>query len=315
MQYSLTIPGFEDHQLVVDTGGFWSSAKLLIDGEPAPKGPKRGQFALQRLDGSEAVAHFRITNPLDPVPQVVIDGQAFTLTEPLKWYQWLWSGLPFVLVIIGGALGGLFGGIALAVNGRVFRTKLNSLARYSLTGLISLGAVIAYLISATLFNLTIHGFAPKVAREFRSEAGNFSVQTPYTLKETSQLVDTDVGKIEFHMFVGERGNESIMVGYSDYPVELMQTSNAERVLDGSRDGVVGNTKGELASEIQISLDGYPGRELTININIENVQAMVMRCRFFLVQNRLYQVVALVPKGKGNDKYIDDFLQSFTLLDP
>lgn len=313
MQYPLTVPGFENRQLVVESSGIWSGAKLLIDGEPAPKGPKRGQFVLHRFDGSEAIAQFRGTNFLDPIPQVVIDGKPFSATEPLKWYQWLWCGLPFVLAIIGGALGGLFGGIACAINGRVFRYNLNGLAKYLLTGLVSLGAVVAFLISATLFNLTLLSFAPKVAREYRSEAGNFSVQTPYTLKESSESLDTQVGEIEIHSFLGERGNESVSVGYTDYPAELVRVSDPERILDGSRDGAVENVNGELVSETRISLDGYPGRELTISIIAENKQEIVLRGRVFLVENRLYQIMAVVPKGKENGKHIEDFLQSFTLL--
>jgi len=253
-------------------------------------------------------------NPLDPVPQVVIDGQTFPVTEPLKWYQWLWSGLPFVLAIIGGALGGLFGGIACAINGRVFRYNLNGLAKYLLTGLVSLGAVVAFIISATLFNLTIHGLVPKVAREFKSEAGNFSVQTPYTLKESSESLDTQVGEIEIHSFLGEQGNESVSIGYTDYPAELVQVSDPERILDGSRDGAVANVKGELVSETRISLDGYPGRELTISVIADNKQEIVLRGRVFLVENRLYQIMAVAPKGKENAKNIDAFLQSFALLD-
>lgn len=314
MQYPLTVPGFEDHQLAFETGGFWSGAKLLVDGEPAPKGPKRGQFVLHRLDGSEAIAQLRTTNPLDPVPQVVIDGQSFPVTEPLKWYQWLWGGLPFVLVIIGGALGGLFGGAALVINGQVFRSNLKGVAKYFLSGLVSLGTVIAFFVAATLLNLTLSGLAPKIAHEFKSEAGNFSVQTPYSLEETSELVDTQVGEIEIHSFLGKRGNESVSVGYTDYPAELAQVSDAERILDASRDGAVANVGGELVSETRISLDEYPGRELTISIIAENKQEIILRGRIFLVKNRLYQIIAVVPKGKENGEHIDDFLQSFALLE-
>lgn len=313
MQYPFTVPGFENRQLCVETGGFWSGAKLLIDGEPAPKGPKRGQFSLRRLDGTEVIAQLRITNYLDPIPQVIIEGHSFSAVEPLKWYQWVWGGLPFALVIIGGALGGLFGGIALVINGRMFRSNRNGWAKYLLSGAISLGAVIAYFVSAFLFNQTVLNFVPKVAREFRSETGNFSVQTPYTLKETTQSIETQVGPIDIHIFSGEQGNEVVLVGYSDYPMEIIQASSAEQILDGSRDGAVENVKGELISETQITLDGYPGREVIIQASAENKQEIIMHGRIFLVEQRLYQIMAVVPKGKETAQHLDSFLQSFKLL--
>lgn len=313
MQYPLTVPGFENRQLILETAGVWSGAKLLLDGEPASKGPKRGQFLLRRLDGTEVVAHVRVTNFLDPIPQVVIDGKSFLATQPLKWYQWAWGGLPFLLLIIGGALGGLFGGIALVVNGRVFRSNLNGLAKYLLSGLVSALAVGAFFVVAVLFNLTLLNFAPKIAREFKSEAGGFSVITPYTLKETVQSVDTQAGAIDIHIFSADRNDTSLLVGYSDYPVEIVKASDPEKMLDGSRDGAVTNVKGELVAEVKTSLNNFPGRELTISAKAENGQEMILRGRIFLVDNRLYQVMAITSKGKGNSAEIGDFLASFKLL--
>lgn len=58
MQHPLAVPGFGDHQLVVDTGGFWSGAKLLIDGEPAPKGPKRVNLRFTALMAARPSLNF-----------------------------------------------------------------------------------------------------------------------------------------------------------------------------------------------------------------------------------------------------------------
>jgi hypothetical protein len=313
MQYPLSLPGFENRGLFVETGGFWSGAKIIIDGEPAPKGPKRGQFLLRRLDGTEIIAQLRVNNFLDPIPQVVIDGENILIAEPLKWYQWVWGGLPFALAIIGGALGGLLGGIALVINGRVFRSDLKNPVKYLLTGIISIATVIAFFVSAVLLNLTIRGFTPEVAQEFKSQEGGFSIMTPYALKETTQTVDTQIGKIEVHFFSADQSGESFVVVYSDYPSEVVKASDPEKMLDGSRDGAIGNVKGELVSETHISLNEYPGRDLTIRAQDENGQDLFMRGRIFLVENRLYQIMVIVTKGNESNSEINDFLQSFKLL--
>ena len=313
MQYPLVVAGFENHEIVVVTAGFWSGPKLLVDGEPAPKGPKRGQFLLSRADGSEAIASFKINNFLDAVPQVVIDGSIHQVAEPLKWYQWVWSALPLALALIGGALGGLFGGLALAINGRIFRSKLKGVAKYLATGLVSIGAVIVFFISATVFNLALQGLTPALAKEFKSEAGRFSIMTPYALKESTQSVDTKAGKIDLHLFVADKGNKSYMVMYSDYPAEAVKASDPEKMLDGSRDGAVSNIHGQLISEAHIAFDGFPGRDLTISAKNEKGQAMTLRIHYFLVENRLYQVLAIYTSDQENKAEIDGFLTSFKLI--
>ena len=108
--------------------GIFSSAKLFLDGQPAPKGPKRNQYTLLRNDGSQVVAQIKTINPISPYPQLIIDGQNVPLGMKLKWYQWLWAGLPLLLMVIGGFLGGLFGFIGAFLNGRIDLSQAESVA-------------------------------------------------------------------------------------------------------------------------------------------------------------------------------------------
>lgn len=312
MQFPVNVPDFEGRELVYEVAGVLSAGSLLLDGVPAPKGPKRGQFLLRRADGTDALAQFKAGNFFDPIPQIVVEGVTFVIAPPLKWYQWLWGGLPFLLIITGGAIGGLFGGLAFGVNGRVFRSKLSGAAQYLVTILVSVLALVATLISVSLFGVLMRSFTP-AASEFTSQTGGFSVMTPYTLKESSQSVDTAVGKIDIHFFIAEQGGESYLVGYSDYPEAMAQASDPEKMLDSGRDGAVKNVNGTLVSEARITLDGHPGRELTIAAKAGNGQDLVLRGRIVLVGNRLYQVVTVALKGNENSSRIEDFLKSFKLL--
>lgn len=149
MQYPVPLEGFDGRQLVVETPGFFSSAKLMIDGQPVPKGAKRGEFLLHRNDGIEVTAKLK-NMFLDPVPQVVIDNRVIKVVEPLRWYQWVWAGLPVLLVFAGGALGAVFGLIATSFNARLFRTEMSVTAQYGLVAIISIGAVLAYFLLATI---------------------------------------------------------------------------------------------------------------------------------------------------------------------
>jgi hypothetical protein len=156
-EYVVELPGFEGRHIVVQTPGFFSSAKLLIDGQPALQGSKRGQLLLRRNDGTEALVQLKPTNIVDPVPKVIVDGQTFTVAEPLKWYQYVWAGLPFALIFVGGLLGGLCGGFAMVINGRVFRSALNPAAKYLLTGLVTIAAAFVFIVLATAFTIAVRG--------------------------------------------------------------------------------------------------------------------------------------------------------------
>jgi len=178
MKYGLNVPGFENRQLIVDAGGFWSGAKLLIDGKPANKGPKRGQLLLRTNDGTEVIAQFKMTHFIDPIPQVIINGDKYVVAPTLKWYQWLWSGLPLTMIFMGGFLGGLTGAMALVLNSRIFRSNYSNVKKYALSGLVTVCAAGVFLTAVTLFNNVINRVVPNEPKLFTSETGGFSVTTP-----------------------------------------------------------------------------------------------------------------------------------------
>lgn len=155
MGYTATIEGFEGRQVEVSVG-FWSGPKLLVDGEPAPKGNKRGEMVLQRNDGRQVVANWKPQALGFDVPQLVVDGKTVNLVEPLKWYQWVWGGWPVLLVFFGGALGAVAGIVGFSINARVFRTDMNDVLKYVVTGAVSVLAVAAYFIAALAFSILIN---------------------------------------------------------------------------------------------------------------------------------------------------------------
>ena len=57
---------------------------------------------------------------------------------------------------MGGALGGLLGGITMAFNVRFLRSDMTAIARYALAAVLSVGALGAYLFFATMFLSAVH---------------------------------------------------------------------------------------------------------------------------------------------------------------
>jgi len=156
MSYKVSIEGFEGQDIEVKTS-FWSGPKLVVNGVPAPEGNKRGEMLLQRNDGRQIIARWKPQFIGLDVPQLIVDEKVINLAEPLKWYQWIWGGLPIALVFIGGALGAITGIIGFTINTKIFRTGMNSVLKYVITGVVSVLAVVAYFIAAMLFTMLIRG--------------------------------------------------------------------------------------------------------------------------------------------------------------
>jgi len=73
----------------------------------------------------------------------------------LKWYEQVWIAWPIIMVVFGGAIGGGCGGVAWAINSKVFAKTKHHILRYVWTGLISVGSVIAWIILSALFVLAL----------------------------------------------------------------------------------------------------------------------------------------------------------------
>jgi hypothetical protein len=155
MQYQVQIEGFESQTIQVQAPGLFSGAKLLVNGQPAPKGPKRNQMALRRDDGAEVVAVWKPRMLGLDVPQIAVDGKSIQVVEPLPWYQWLWSALPVLLVFAGGAIGAFAGVLALFVNLKVFRSSMNGAVKYLATAAASFTAVLVYFVLAVLISAVL----------------------------------------------------------------------------------------------------------------------------------------------------------------
>ena len=155
MNYPVNLPGFEGQNIEAQIG-FWTGPKLLVNGEVAPKGEKRGQMLLQRNDGKQVVATWKPQVIGLDVPQLMIEGESHQLVEPLKWYQLVWGGWPIVLVFAGGMLGAFFGFIGFALNTKVFRSEMNDALKYIATAAVSALAVVAYFVLAIFVSLLIN---------------------------------------------------------------------------------------------------------------------------------------------------------------
>ena len=150
MRYPIQIPGFEGQKIEVEPKGLFFNAKLTINGELAPEGERHNEIILTRNDGEQVIARWKHNFLGLDIPKLVVEQKLIPVVEPLRWYEWVWSGLPLLLIIHGGALGVVIGWIIFSMNIKVFRSDKSTLAKYLLTGGFSITSLFLYLALALL---------------------------------------------------------------------------------------------------------------------------------------------------------------------
>jgi serine/threonine-protein kinase len=146
-------------------------------------------------------------------------------------------------------------------------------------------------------------------QEFTSPEGNFAVLMPGTPAYEKKGTATAAGSIDMHLFTSEPDRDAAyIVMYSDYP-EIVLNVPAQKILDGGRDGAVANSRGRLLGEQELSLDGFPGREFTIDVQGKGL----LKARAFLVRQRMYTIIAAGTREKVEQGDTAKFLTSFRML--
>jgi hypothetical protein len=145
---------------------------------------------------------------------------------------------------------------------------------------------------------------------FSPKGGKFTVKMPAKPKDTSQEIDSAVGKLKVNMYMYEEGNAGVyMVAYTDYPEDSVTEENVKDVLAGAESGGIKGVKGKLIKSKAIKLGKYPGREVTYTVPAIKGTA---KSRIFVAGDRLYQVVALGNEEFMGSEEIDFFFGSFKI---
>ncbi len=310
MLYTVALEGFEGRDIAVELAGVFSAPRILVDGEPAPKGQKAGDVVLRRNDGRESVARLRTTNFLDPVPHLIVDDHSYQLVEPLKWYQWIWGGLPIVLLFSGGALGALFGSVGVIINSRLFRSQMNPVLKYLATAGVSLGLGVAVFAIALALRLAVPDWFAR-PETLTSVDGRFTVVTPLHLVQQIQDVDLPTGDtLKVTSYSGERATIGYYVSYADYPQSVIRTNKPQTLLQGSRDGVSENLGGTITQDTEIVLDKHPGREFIVTAKDDKGKPFTVRVRLYIVGARLYELIVWLPENVESNKDVETFFSTF-----
>ncbi|MCF6364601.1 MAG: hypothetical protein L3J35_00185 [Bacteroidales bacterium] len=146
--------------------------------------------------------------------------------------------------------------------------------------------------------------------KYHSVDGRFKVNFSGTPDVSNESVPTDVGNIEMYMFMYEKSiTEAEMIAYSDYPSAMVKASNPDDMLQGAKEGAVGNLGATIVEEKEITYGKHKGLEFRANS-----PQFYVNYRIFLVNNRLYQIAIMRDGSFASQSNVDKFFNSFELIE-
>lgn len=154
MEIPITHAKLQGQRIALRTAGFFRGPQILLNGTPIKR--KRWKYLIRNSQGQEVTVQIK-SNHIDPIPKLVIDGEKVQLARDLTWYEYLWMGVPIVLVVSGGALGAMIGIGATYSSSRIFRSERGVLSKYLLSGLVSIGAIMGFIVLAVVIQILVHG--------------------------------------------------------------------------------------------------------------------------------------------------------------
>ncbi len=159
---------------------------------------------------------------------------------------------------------------------------------------------------------------PEAWRVYSSTQGRFAIMFPGTPSDQDISYDTPLGRFDARDYVLSATAE-YRVSYTDFVMDLENDSNERnKLLDSLRDRVIADGKAKVLTQNAISLDGHPGRMLTLVAP----DGSITRTRSYTVGKRLYQIMVSTSKvsqppdeGRFEESWATKFFDSFKLAKP
>lgn len=148
-------------------------------------------------------------------------------------------------------------------------------------------------------------------QDYQSAAGKFSLQVPGKPQEQSQEQSTEAGKVKVNMVITEANNSGYFVGYADVPDQSAAPVDIQKSLAESIKSSVTNINGELKSDQEYKLGAFPCRDFDAAGKVQTTD-VIMKGRFCIAENRMYQVFAIGSKDNLDPKDAERFISSFKI---
>lgn len=145
-------------------------------------------------------------------------------------------------------------------------------------------------------------------KPFTSAKGKYTVSLPMKPSEKKRSLAAAGKTFDLVTSTARKGLASYTVGSAD-----VAGADPEAVLKAAQTELVTNLKGELKDEKPSSLGNFSGSELSVELP-KKVMAGggISTCRLYVIQGRLYELVATVPTARAEalSEDVSTFFESF-----
>jgi hypothetical protein len=137
---------------------------------------------------------------------------------------------------------------------------------------------------------------------FTADDGRFTAEFPETPKRQQEAVSAAGINLVVVSYSTESDDDSVMVGYTDYP----EGFESEGVLEAAAQGSASNVNGTIQSNTDLTYLDHPAKDIMVTTS----EAMIHE-RLFLVGTRMYTLIG-VARASRPPAY-DHLLNTFKLL--
>jgi hypothetical protein len=147
-------------------------------------------------------------------------------------------------------------------------------------------------------------------KEYKLAEASFSVKLPGPPTERKSTLKLPPGNADQHTFSSSGNGSVYKVMYVDYPDSPMRMMDPDSVLDNVCEGSAEALSGHVSKMRTISLDANRGRDFVIETSDGKPSVY---CRYYMVNNRLIQMMAIKKQSVKSAADINVFLLSLKLL--
>jgi len=141
------------------------------------------------------------------------------------------------------------------------------------------------------------------------QGDGFQVNFPGTPQQEQRTLETGVGEVATQAWGVNRPKGSYAVVFSEYDQPVARLANSPLMWAQLKAQVQQRVQGQVTQERQVTLNRYPGREMTVTIPPERLTGGgIAKVRFYFVGQRVYGLYAIVPQEQEGD--LAQFFDSF-----
>ncbi|MEO8557478.1 MAG: hypothetical protein ABI439_00330 [Rhodospirillales bacterium] len=140
--------------------------------------------------------------------------------------------------------------------------------------------------------------------------GKYVIQMPGQPKQQTQKINTAAGPADLFQYIVEVSNdEAYISSYIEYSSKVVVARSPQDHLKVAQEGTIKGLPGsKVLVEKETNVGDHPGRVFVLDLGNDSVYTAAI----YLVNNRLYQNVAVTPKAMAGGPKVVKFLESFVV---